>query len=169
MAKSAHKHPRYSTDDKFAIFAYCIFIFYGICCMMFDDVTRFVQFQFYAVYLFLLISSLCMVAVASLAIIFKRHKLEIVVLCLLCLCTIALFCEKSVFYLLASPDFAIGHYTTYISLNIAEVTFVLYRLLKVKELLDINSQSAQYFKDYDARQKNLENDKNNKRGDNHVG
>lgn len=160
MTKSKHKHPKYSTDDKFAVFAYCIFIFYGICCVLFDGVTRFVQFQFYAVYLFLLISSLCMVAVASFAIIFKKHKLEIVVLCLLLLCTIALFCEKSLFYFLSSKDFIAGHYTTYISLNIAEVTFVLYRLLKVKELLDINSQSAQYFKDYDERQKNLETYKN---------
>ena len=159
MTKSTREHPKYSTDDKFAIFAYCIFIFYGICCVLFDNVTRFVQFQFYTVYLFLLVSSLCMVAVASIAIILKKHKLEIVILCLLCLCTIALFGEKSLFYLLFSQEFVAEHYTTYISLNIAEVTFTLYRLLKVKELLDINSQSAQYFKDYDARQKSLGNDK----------
>lgn len=157
------KTSRYSTDEKFALFAYLLIILYTCSGIFFDDVTAHMQHRFTLVYSSLLILLLGFVVILAVCIIFKRLKLELIMLCLFTVGTIVLFGEKSLFYILDIQSTSLGHYFTYISLNIAEVPFAIYRLLKVKELLEFRSESAQYFKEYDERNSTTD------RGDDNVG
>ena len=152
-----HKH---STDDKFAFFAYIIFIFYILSCIFFDDTTIFIQKAFSSIYISILVLLLLFVISLSFLIMFRKYKAELIILCMLFIGTIVLFFEKSYFYILSPEDLNLGHYFTYISLNIAEVTFTLYRLIKVKELLHFHTESAQYFKEHDERMNSNRGDDN---------
>ena len=152
-----HKH---STDDKFAFFAYIIFIFYMVSCIFFDDTTIFIQKAFSSIYISILTLLLFFVILLAILIMLRKYKAELVILCMLFIGTIVLFLEKSYFYMLSPEDLNLGHYFTYISLNIAEVTFTLYRLIKVKELLHFHTESAQYFKEHDERMNSNRGDDN---------
>ena len=146
-----NKRHSYSTDEKFALFAYCIFVFYILSCIFFDDTTIFIQHAFSAIYISILVLLLMFVIILAISVIAHKTRFELVMLCMLFVGTLVLFFEKSYFYFLSPKGIDWGHYFTYISLNIAEITFTLYRLLKVKELLQFHTDSAKYFKEFDER------------------
>ena len=137
-----------TVDDKYSLVIYLMVIFSAVLLILVDSSIAKIHPALHILYPILLIFlTLCALS-CLISLIIKHRRFERICLCFLISAKIIIFLEKTIlcsFYGL--PLFSLT-YLIHIFLNIYMIAFAIFRLFKIKNILQIDAELSDIFAEY---------------------
>lgn len=137
-----------TVDDKYSLVIYLMVIFSAVLLILVDNSIAKMHPALHILYPILLIFLIWCTLSCLISLIIKHRRFERICLCFLVSVKIIIFLEKTIlcsFYGL--PLFSLT-YLIHIFLNIYMIAFVIFRLFKIKNMLQIDAELSDIFAEY---------------------
>ena len=137
-----------TVDDKYSLVIYLMVIFSAVLLILVDNIIVKIHPDLHILYPILLIFLILCALSCLISLIIKHRRFERICLCFLIPAKIIIFLEKTILYSFYElPLFSLT-YVTHIFLSIYMIAFAIFRLFKIKNMLQIDAELSAIYAEY---------------------
>lgn len=137
-----------TVDDKYSAVIYCIVIFSAVLLILFDNIIVKLHSDLHILYPTLLIFLILCAALCLIFLITRHRRFERICLCFLLSAKIIIFLEKTILYSFYGLPLFSMTYLTHIFLSTYMIAFAIFRLFKIKNMLQLEAELSAAYTEY---------------------
>lgn len=137
-----------TVDDKYSLVIYLMIIFSAVLLILVDDSIAKIHPDLHILYPILLIFLTVCALSCLISLIIKHRRFERICLCFLIPAKIIIFLEKTILYGFYGLQLFSLTYITHIFLSIYMIAFAIFRLFKIKNMLQIDAELSDIYAEY---------------------
>ena len=137
-----------TVDDKYSLVIYLMVIFSAVLLILVDNSIAKIHPDLHILYPILLIFLTVCALSCLISLIIKHRRFERICLCFLIPAKIIIFLEKTILYGFYGLQLFSLTYITHIFLSIYMIAFAIFRLFKIKNMLQIDAELSDIFAEY---------------------
>lgn len=137
-----------TVDDKYSLVIYLMVIFSAVLLILVDNSIAKIHPDLHILYPILLIFLTVCALSCLISLIIKHRRFERICLCFLIPAKIIIFLEKTILYSFYGLQLFSLTCITHIFLSIYMIAFAIFRLFKIKNMLQIDAELSDMFAEY---------------------
>lgn len=137
-----------TVDDKYSLVIYLMVIFSAVLLILVDNSIAKIHPDLHILYPILLIFLTVCALSCLISLIIKHRRFERICLCFLIPAKIIIFLEKTILYGFYGLQLFSLTYITHIFLSIYMIAFAIFRLFKIKNMLQIDAELSDIYAEY---------------------
>ena len=137
-----------TVDDKYSLVIYLMVIFSAVLLILVDNSIAKIHPDLHILYPILLIFLTVCALSCLISLIIKHRRFERICLCFLIPAKIIIFLEKTILYGFYGLQLFSLTYINHIFLSIYMIAFAIFRLFKIKNMLQIDAELSDIFAEY---------------------